>query len=83
MQYDDTNRGAVWFNDNKLTDKHPDYSGTLNVEGKIYWLSGWKKKSDAKQNSPLVKFSVKEKIPILNEKKEPLQSINYDDDLPF
>lgn len=40
-QYDDTNRGVLFTNDRKTSDKHPDVKGTLNVEGKEFWVSGW------------------------------------------
>lgn len=39
--YDNTNRGSLFTNDRKTTDKHPDLKGSINVEGKEYWLSGW------------------------------------------
>jgi hypothetical protein len=60
-QYDNTNRGVFFKNDRKETDKHPDWTGTLNVDGVEYWLSGWKRKPDAAANAPLVSFSVKRK----------------------
>jgi hypothetical protein len=40
-QYDNTNRGALFKNDRRTTDKHPEYTGTLNVNGTEYWLSAW------------------------------------------
>ena len=45
--YDDTNRGALFIADNKQSEKSPDFSGSLNVEGKEYRISGWKKISRA------------------------------------
>jgi uncharacterized protein (DUF736 family) len=45
--YDDTNRGALFPADDKKTEKSPDFTGTLNVEGKEYRLSAWKKTSKA------------------------------------
>src|SRR5262249_36036176 len=41
--YDNRNRGALFRNDDKdpNDDKERDYSGTLDVEGTEYWLSGW------------------------------------------
>ena len=42
-QYDDTNRGSLFRNKRKNTEKHPDYTGSLNVDGKEYWLSAWSK----------------------------------------
>lgn len=60
-QYDNSNRGAIWNNDQKKTDKHPDFSGSINVDGKEYWLSGWKKKQGQSDRAPLVSFSVRPK----------------------
>ena len=39
--YDNTNRGSLFTNDRKTSDKHPDLKGSINVEGKEYWVSGW------------------------------------------
>lgn len=44
-KYDNTNSGALFTNDRKETEKHPDYTGSINVGGHDYWLSAWKKKS--------------------------------------
>lgn len=40
-QYDDTNRGAIFRNDNKTRDAQPDWSGPLNFEGVELRLAGW------------------------------------------
>lgn len=45
-QYDETNRGALFKNDRKESDSHPDLSGKINVDGKEYWLSGWSKRNE-------------------------------------
>lgn len=42
-EYDNTNRGALFRNDRKERDTHPDYSGSLNVGGVEYYLSAWLK----------------------------------------
>jgi len=46
-EYDNTNSGTIFDNDRKEKDTHPDFTGTLNVEGKDYWISAWKKTSKA------------------------------------
>ena len=58
--YDNNNRGAVWKNDRKTTDKHPDFNGAITIDGKEYWLSAWR---GDKQNpkSPVLSFSVQPK----------------------
>lgn len=47
-QYDNTNRGVLFDNDRKESDKHPDMTGTLNIDGVDHWFSGWWKNSDSK-----------------------------------
>lgn len=46
MGYDNTNRGALFTNDRKESDSHPDLSGNINIDGKEYWLSGWTKRTE-------------------------------------
>lgn len=41
MAYDNTNRWTLNKNDRKEKDTHPDYKGSLNVDGVDYWLDGW------------------------------------------
>lgn len=43
QQYDDTNRGILSRNDRKEQPNHPDFKGSINVDGTDYWLSGWVK----------------------------------------
>lgn len=41
QQYDNTNRGVLFENDRKESDKHPDMNGSLNVNGVDHWFSAW------------------------------------------
>jgi hypothetical protein len=43
--YDNTNRGVLFINDRKEQDNHPDRKGSINVDGKEYWLSAWNKET--------------------------------------
>jgi hypothetical protein len=45
QQYDNTNTGVLFLNDRKEKDSHPTRKGSINVEGKEYWLSGWDKET--------------------------------------
>jgi hypothetical protein len=43
MTYDNSNSGMLARNDKKETEKHPDFKGSINVDGVEYWLSAWVK----------------------------------------
>lgn len=57
-QFDKTNTGVLFKNERKETDKHPDYNGTINIDGKEYWLSSWIKQG---QKGKFMSLSVKPK----------------------
>jgi hypothetical protein len=61
MDYDNTNRGALFRNDDKdpSNDKDRDYSGSLNVEGTEYWISGYVRTS--KSGRKFLSLSIKPK----------------------
>lgn len=61
MTYDNTNRGAIWKNDDKREDNHPDFKGSLNVDGVEYWVSAWKRKEGAAAKAPALSFTIKPK----------------------
>jgi hypothetical protein len=39
MAYDNTNSGILARNENRKTDNHPEFTGSLNVDGVDYWVS--------------------------------------------
>lgn len=47
QQYDNTNRGALFVNEQKKSLNSPDFTGNINVNGVEYFLSMWKKVSRA------------------------------------
>jgi len=40
------NSGAAWYNKDRLTEKHPSYSGTINIEGILYFIDIWPRKTE-------------------------------------
>lgn len=76
--FDNTNRGSIWKNERKETEKHPDFTGSINVEGKEFWLNAWKRKPGAKENSPALTFSVNPKTAGGGAPKP-----KVDEDIPF
>jgi len=96
-EYSNENRGAIWRNEKKELDTHPDFTGSLNVNGVDYWVNAWKRKSDANEKAPALSFSIKEKESAI---KKPIQNTyshnnagttlpptkdfdSFDDDIPF
>lgn len=81
-EYDNTNRGVLFKNNKKESDNHPDYNGSIDVDGVEFWLSAWIKTS--KQGSKFMSLSVKPK-----DQKKPAPdrgpgNINdLNDDIPF
>ena len=77
-QYDDTNRGVLFKNDRKELDNHPDYKGSINVDGVDYWLSAWIKES---QKGKFMSMSVKPKDDSSQPKSQPKQrqQVHVDD----
>ena len=58
-KYDNTNGGALFPNDRKEKDTHPDLRGSINVGGVDYWIKAWKK--DAKSGVKFLSLAVNPK----------------------
>ena len=90
------NSGSFFINDRKEKDNHPDFKGSIQVDGTDYWLSIWSK-SGTKGEFWSVSVTPKEKAtgnsqarPItqgtssLSKKSPPKTNAEaLDDDLPF
>jgi hypothetical protein len=80
-EFDNTNRGSLFKNDKKEEEKHPDMSGTINIDGVEYWISGWKKVSKA--GSGFISLSVRPKqerqssAPTKKAKPEPFDDLDF------
>ncbi len=87
MAYDNTNSGMLARNKRREKDTHPEYTGTLNVEGTEYWVSAWIK--EGKPGSKLEGekyFSIaltKKDAPRTASKPAPTPASDSLDDIPF
>ena len=48
----------MWGNDKKEKASQPDFKGSINVDGKDYWVSGWKRKEGANPKAPALSGSI-------------------------
>lgn len=77
MEFDNNNRGAIWKNADRKSEKHPQWRGSAMIDGVEYWISAWKGK-DSKDTSPVVTFSFQPKDAGQNRSAK-----NFDGDIPF
>ena len=88
------NTGAIFKNDNKKADNHPDYKGKVNVNGKEMEIALWMKTSakgvkfmSASFSEPFVKSEpqIQRNELQINSASKQVNYVNLDinDDLPF
>jgi|TARA_R110000803_G_scaffold22142_2_gene55225 hypothetical protein len=73
MTYDNTNKGALFQAKERKTEKHPNMTGKVNIDGKDFSLSAWSNTS--KKGEKYLALKVSEFKPNGQQKQE--------DDLPF
>lgn len=83
MSYDNTNRGTLGRNTRREKDSHPEFSGKCDIDGKMYWISGWVKEG---QGGKFFSLSFKpqeeqQQKPAAKPSTKPLSEM--DDDIPF
>lgn len=75
------NTGSIFRNSFKKSDKHPDWRGTINVDGKPKEISLWAKEVNGKEMlSASIQEPYKKENRVTNE-PPPLKE--QEDDLPF
>ena len=79
MTYDNTDRGVLFKNDRKTSDNHPDYQGTIDVDGTEFWLSAWIKEG---KKGKFMSLSIKPKEDKPQKPAASSTPVN-EDDIPF
>lgn len=91
------NSGSMFPNDRKERDSHPDFKGSVMIDGIQYWISGWEKQAQSGKQFVSLAFQRKEESrnaaprePKLSERAMPKReaetygaSRDMDDDIPF
>ena len=83
---DRDNNGALFTNDRKEKENHPDYKGSATIGGVEYWVSGWIKQPSGKATKKWMSlaFEVKDaKYATKKESKPVGMTDDIDDDIPF
>jgi uncharacterized protein (DUF736 family) len=83
MEFDNNNTGALFKNERKQTEKHPDYNGSCEINGVEMWMSAWIKTSNKGQKFMSFSFNPKQ----VQAAPKPVQAANSgfdeEDDIPF
>jgi hypothetical protein len=78
-EFDNTNRGSLFKNDKKTEEKHPDMSGSINIDGVEYWISGWKKQSKAGTGFISLSVRTKEQVRQSSQPTPKAKAQDFDD----
>jgi len=76
-EFSNVNRGSLFKNEKKEEEKHPDMTGSINIDGNEYWISGWKKTSKA--GSGFISLSVRPKQEQTRQSSQPTKKVKEDD----
>lgn len=80
--YDNTNRGFLRKNDKAKTEKSPNYTGSINVEGQEYWVSGWLAEHE-NMGGKYFRLSLKNKDAPYKPDEQSVPEKKFDDDILF
>lgn len=89
MAYDNTNSGILARNENRKTDKHPEFTGSINVDGVDYWISAWVNegkaggKMEGKKYFSLKVNAKEQRAPAQGRPAPFKDDPSIDDDVPF
>lgn len=85
-QYDNNMRGVLFKNDDKQTDKHPDYTGSCQISGVDFWMSAWLNEAESGRKYMSFQFKKKE-VPQGQQtgkgSNDARRKQEQDDDIPF
>ena len=79
MAFDETNTFSLNKNDKQGNEQRPDYKGKVNIDGRVYWLSGWIRSG---RNGSFISGPIE----LADDKYQPQTagvSAGSDDDVPF
>lgn len=94
QQYDNRNSGILTANERRRDDRDPSHQGSINIDGKEYWLSAWV--NTGKEGGKLAGkryFSIKARPKLMSDHgspptggkndPRPADDDSFSDDIPF
>ena len=76
--------GALFKNERKTTPNHPDYTGSVMIDGRERWLSAWVKEGKKGKFISVSIGMIKEKVAFKEAGSDELPKQTMpDDDVPF
>lgn len=76
-------QGSLFQNDKQGNEQRPDYRGTVNIDGTLYELSGWKKRSKNQVVWVSLSAKVQERRESGGERSPSRREDGVDEDIPF
>ena len=73
--------GSMFKNQKKLTDNHPNMTGSALIDGVEYWLSAWTKTDKNGNKWQSLSFTKKDQSKTREQAEK--AAVDMDDDLPF
>jgi hypothetical protein len=52
------NRGSLFVNEERKTEKHAHFRGTVNVNGAVYWIKAWNVEPEDGKKLPALNLSL-------------------------
>ena len=81
--FDNRNTGIISKNERKTEDKHPDYTGTIDVNGVEHWIDGYvRKRKDGSGTFLSLRIKLKQQRQD-SRPKQTARSLPDDDGPPF
>ena len=77
------NSGRLFKNEDKKSDKHPDYSGDALIDGQAYFMDAWLKTAESGRRWMSCSFKPKQQKQQSAPQKQQRRSRDEDDSIPL
>lgn len=75
-EYDNNNRGVLFKNNEKKTDKHPDYTGSATIDNEDKYMSAWINESKSGKSYLKISF-LRKKIRLVHQRLHLQQTYHF------